>query len=372
MIKDKNKNKKIFYISDFSLPNMSAYALHVLKMCDAFAEYNYELNLLLPHIKKKYNFQKIRKEYLLKNSFKISGFFKSKIKRNLFALLLFSLKLLYFFKVNKNPHLIISRSILPAIILSVFGQKLFLEIHTELKGLTKIIFKTYKYFNFQNRIKFILINKNLNKKLKLKKKDFIILDDCVDFRDFKIINRKTKSCLYTGSYVKGKGIEIIIKVASQLPSVKFILYGNLKTLDGKLHKNLLTKKNIILNDFATYNRIVNILPKNKILLMPYEKKVGVLINNLDVSKYISPLKLFDYLASGSTIIASRKKAYTHILKHKFNCYLVHSNNIEEWVEAIKEVLSKPNYTKLIEKNSIITAKKYSWLKRVDKINKFNF
>lgn len=178
--------------------------------------------------------------------------------------------------------------------------------------------------------------------------------------------------MYTGSYVKGKGIEIIIKVASQLPSVKFILYGNLKTLDGKLQKNLLTKKNIILNDFATYNRIVNILPKNKILLMPYEKKVGVLINNLDVSKYISPLKLFDYLASGSTIIASRKKAYTHILKHKFNCYLVHSNNIEEWVEAIKEVLSKPNYTKLIEKNSIITAKKYSWLKRVDKINKFNF
>ena len=28
--------RKLFYIADFSLPNMSAYALHVLKMCDAF------------------------------------------------------------------------------------------------------------------------------------------------------------------------------------------------------------------------------------------------------------------------------------------------------------------------------------------------
>ena len=31
--------KKIIYIADFSLPNKSAYALHVLKICDAFGEY---------------------------------------------------------------------------------------------------------------------------------------------------------------------------------------------------------------------------------------------------------------------------------------------------------------------------------------------
>ena len=31
------------------------------------------------------------------------------------------------------------------------------------------------------------------------------------------------------------------------------------------------------------------------------------MKGLDVSQYISPLKLFDYLASGSVIIASKKK-----------------------------------------------------------------
>ena len=58
-----------------------------------------------------------------------------------------------------------------------------------------------------------------------------------------------------------------------------------------------------------------ILKSNKILLMPYEKEAGVLIDDPDVSSYISPLKLFDYLASGSIIIASRKTAYSHILKN---------------------------------------------------------
>ena len=70
------KNKSIFYISDFSLPNMSAYALHVLKMCDAFSEKNYQVNLLIPNIKKDYNFKKIKRDYLLKFSFKIHSFSK--------------------------------------------------------------------------------------------------------------------------------------------------------------------------------------------------------------------------------------------------------------------------------------------------------
>ena len=39
-----NEKKSLVYIADFSLPNMSAYALHVLKMCDAFSELKYLLN----------------------------------------------------------------------------------------------------------------------------------------------------------------------------------------------------------------------------------------------------------------------------------------------------------------------------------------
>ena len=74
---------------------------------------------------------------------------------------------------------------MPAFLLSLFGMNIFLEIHTEPRGVTKKIFNILRYFDFNNKIKFILIHKNLNKILKLKKKSFIILDDCVDIRDFK-------------------------------------------------------------------------------------------------------------------------------------------------------------------------------------------
>ena len=32
--------------------------------------------------------------------------------------------------------------------------------------------------------------------------------------------------------------------------------------------------------------------------MPYKKNVGVLIKDINVAKYFSPLKMYDYLASG--------------------------------------------------------------------------
>ena len=44
--------RKLFYIADFSLPNMSAYALHVLKMCDAFSK-KLDVNLLIQFLDKK-------------------------------------------------------------------------------------------------------------------------------------------------------------------------------------------------------------------------------------------------------------------------------------------------------------------------------
>ena len=50
---------------DFSLPNMSAYTIHVLKMCDAFSESYYDVSLLLPHIRKGYKLKKIQTDGLV-------------------------------------------------------------------------------------------------------------------------------------------------------------------------------------------------------------------------------------------------------------------------------------------------------------------
>ena len=52
-----------------------------------------------------------------------------------------------------------------------------------------------------------------------------------------------------------------------------------------------------------------------LLLMPYQSKVSINSNNFDdeISKFISPLKMFEYLATGIPIISSDLKVLREIL-----------------------------------------------------------
>ena len=118
------------------------------------------------------------------------------------------------------------------------------------------------------------------------------------------------------------GIETIIKLSKKFPNERFDIYGDKKTLSKNLLKNQsLLGKNIIFHDFLFYRNIPEILKSYKFLLLPYSNKVSVNSSSLEVSNYMSPLKMFDYLAAGGVILASNLEVYSHILKDNFNCLL---------------------------------------------------
>ena len=75
-----------------------------------------------------------------------------------------------------------------------------------------------------------------------------------------------------------------------------------------------------------------ILSKAKILLLPYDKKVFGRSKDINLVNYMSPLKLFDYIASGSAIVASKLDVYSHILKNNYNSILIEGNQTYKWVK----------------------------------------
>lgn len=361
------KKKNVFYIADFSLPNKSAYSLHVLKICDAFNEINkFKIKLLIPHIKKNYSIKKIKNDFLLKKKPEIKYFYNKKKQLNFFSRVLFSFKILIFVK-KIEPEIIISRSIVPSIILALFNIKNTLEIHSELSGFTKIFFSITKLNYVKKNIKFIFINEYLRKKFYVNKNRSIILYDAVDYRDFRPSNRKTYKdcCFYSGSFAKGKALEIIIKVAKKLPDIKFHLYGNPDTIYKKKVEEL---NNVFFKGYVNYSKLVILINNYKVLLMPYKKNVGVLIKDLNVAKYFSPLKMFDYLASGKTIIASDLPVYRDILKNNINAIIL-KDDVKMWSKMISRALKSKNYDNL-GKNARKISKNYSWKSRITKIINF--
>ena len=236
-----------------------------------------------------------------------------------------------------------------------------------MSGLSKIFFNFFNFFGLLKKLKFILIHKNLNKVLKIKKDKYLCLDDAVDLADFKKrkrVNFKRNTCVYVGSFHEGKGIEIIRKIAEKLPKINFHLYGDKSFLKRKVFN-----KNIKIYDFVKYNKVPSILNTYHIALMPYGSKVTGRMRNINLVNFMSPLKMFDYLASQNIIIASKHKVYDHILKHKKNSIIVDEE--QDWKTWIKLIFKSPKKFDHIKKNAFLTANKFTWKMRVTKIKKFH-
>ena len=355
--------KNITYISELTLPSNSGYAHHVMKICNSFSK-KFETELFV--ISSNKSFINLKKNYLLEKKFKIKSF--SKFQKNNFIIRIFFA--FYVLKNIRKNSLIISRSLISSLILSIFGIKNVLELHHPPKGLSSYIFRLYRFFKLENNLSYIFLHKNIKKNLKIKKG--IVLDDACETNDFKLRKLKIKfEYSYVGSLFKGKGLERIIELAGYFPQKKFHVFGDLKTIDINFDTNKLGRlKNLYMHNFKSYKDIPKILMSSKFLLLPYLNEVSVNSKNLEVSNFMSPLKMFDYLASGRIIIASNLKVYSHVLKNNFNCLMPKKNNFESWANLIHSISKKNKNFDQLKVNALNTASKFTWDKRVENIYKY--
>ena len=95
-----------------------------------------------------------------------------------------------------------------------------------------------------------------------------------------------------------------------------------------------------------------------ILTLPYTKIVKSSGDVDDISKYTSPLKLFDYLAVGKIIISSDLKVLKEIINNNNAYFVKNFENIYEWKKIIT-IAGKNRYKNLIlGKNNLVLSKKY--------------
>jgi len=355
------KNTPIYYVAELNLPSKSAYSIHVMKMCEAFSKLGFKINLFVINNK---NTNLIYKSYNLKNKFYINSTFNTFIKLNFIYRIIFSLKILL--KNFEKNSIFISRSIIFALMASAIKKKVILELHHEITGFSKLFYNFLNNLNLINNLSYILLSKKLNKIYKISKKKKIILDDAVNILDFKLkkTSKYKKTCVYIGSFFEGKGVEQIFRLAELNKDIKFHLYGDKNFL--RVNKKL---KNIKIFNFINYNKIPKTLSKYEIALMPYQKKVKGR-GSIWLEKYMSPLKMFDYLAAKMIIIASDLKVYKHILKNNYNSLLLKINDDVLWSQKINIMFKSNPKKNRLKSNAYKTANKYTWEKRCKKIIHF--
>lgn len=205
----------------------------------------------------------------------------------------------------------------------------------------------------------------------------LILEDAVDLekydaiKDEKVQLKKRlnlpldkKIILYTGSLIEGRGIETIIEAAKILSEVKvaFYIVGGTPT-EIKKWKSFMQSKNINVGiNFLGFieNRIIPLYQKSAdILLAPYSSRCNTL-------NWMSPIKIFEYMASKVPIIASDLSRIKEICNND-ECLIFKADEPLDLSIKINKILEDLGLQKELIENAYNKVKMYTYSIRCKKI-----
>ena len=363
---------KICYLANTAVPSTTASAIQIIKMCESFSKLKHSVLLITSNAsdKKVFDFYGVKTKFEIKKLKKYTKF-PLGLKYYLFSLSSIIESL------NFKPDVYITRNFFTSFLLSILGRKNILELHHGVEIESRIVRFILKYSNFLNYnslIKLVAITKNVKnyyqKKFNVNSGKIIVAPSgtSIENKIFNNIskNKKTLNIGYFGSLYKSRGVDLILKLSKIDSENKYFIFGNLKNYENL--KNKYNNDNLYLNDYLPYKQVPKNILKMDVLLMPYQKKIVAAGNIGNITDFTSPLKLFDYMACGKTIISSQVNVLQEILKKNKNVIFIKNfNNAFAWKNEIQKIKYSRNKRFIISQNNLEISKKYRLKKRAQKI-----
>jgi glycosyltransferase involved in cell wall biosynthesis len=174
---------------------------------------------------------------------------------------------------------------------------------------------------------------------------------------------------YTGHLYQGRGVEHILKIATKLPEIHFLLVGgnpeDISKLQAQISNTQSPVSNISIIGFIPNADLPLYQAACDLLLMPYQRHVAASSGG-DIAPYLSPMKLFEYLAAGRTILSSNLPVFREVLNAQ-NAVLLPPDDINAWIAAIHDLQADPGKRAALGTRARQDAEKYTWEARAQKI-----
>jgi glycosyltransferase involved in cell wall biosynthesis len=369
---------KILYLANARLPTEKAHGIQIMKMCEAFANAGVGVELVIPsRIDRRghnlFDFYGVKKNFRITKLTVLDLFIFGKFGYWVRALSFALVATIYVLK--SETAVIYSRDEWPLFLLSFFRRRLFFEVHTSRFNLIvqRVLDRSRLVFSISGGLKDYFVSKGFGPD------KFFLAPDGVDLDVFSRID-KDKPALrqelglplhvkivgYIGKYKtmgREKGVASLIQAFSQALASKkdlfLLLVGIYEEEKGEV-TGVCGSFGLLESDY----KIVTHVPQD--VAMRYLSVADVLVMNYPslphYARFMSPLKLFEYMASGNPIISSDLPSIREVLNEN-NSLLVSPDDPAALSRGIEQVVNNPSLAAKIAQQAAIDILKYTWRQR---------
>ncbi len=166
--------------------------------------------------------------------------------------------------------------------------------------------------------------------------------------------------MYTGHLYEWKGADTLAAAAALIPDATIIFVGGTEADVARFKNTWASASNIRIVGHVAHDQIPLWQAAADVLVLPNSGKEEISVH------YTSPMKLFEYMASGRPIVASDLPSIREILP-KDSAFYVAPDNAEALAKSIHQTFDSKDEAGRRADGARARVAEHSWVRRADRI-----
>jgi glycosyltransferase involved in cell wall biosynthesis len=365
---------RIVCIASSQIPSDTANSIQVMKVCQAFTQLGHDVILLVPGPQPEgLNPPALQQHYGLRTLFHIEW-------------LPVQTRRMFLWNSVRRAHrlgadLLYDWPLQSAVLGLLAGMPAMVELHDFPSGCFGRIWLHLwlgLFLIIPGRKRLLPITEALRLAIRLPERQSIIAPDGVDLERYASLpDPEPARCLLglpaaptilcTGHLYEGRGAALFLELAEKFPQTSFVWVGGrpaeVKSWETRVAELSLT--NVIFTGFILNEHIPLYQAAADILLMPYERTIATSSGG-NTAQVCSPMKMFEYMASGRAILSSDLPVLREVLDENMAVFCPPKNTVA-WEIALSTLLNDPKQRQALGQCARDAVLRYSWIERAKNI-----
>jgi len=368
---------RITYFANGSIPSRSANSVHIMKMCEALGDEGHAVTLRVPDQgpaelrgADPFAWYGVRSVFRLRKAR-----WMPRHPQGVVDLLWVLLSALLIRCVDR-AQVCVTRNPWAGFLFPRLGIVTILELHGPIatQGWLGRLYRRFQAFRHPNLMRLVVISEALGARYRAAGAPegiIRVLRDAVDAEKYPEPvypeRRERLRVGYVGSLNDGKGMEILIALAARDGGNEYHVYGGSPADVARWRGAPATPANVILHGHIPNAEVPAVLGGFDVALMPYLTRVSVSGNYGDVAAWMSPLKMFEYMAAGRAIVCSDLPVLREVLEHERTALLAAPEDIAAWAAAVARLADPALRARLGRAARERAVREFSWRYRAKRI-----